>query len=104
MRRDRLGIIAFSILMIFSGLPAVVFAQLPAPRLDWVYPPGGQAASSIEVTVGGADLDELSALQFDHPGIVARPKMTEASEFVPATAVANVFLVDIAADVPVGLY
>ena len=104
MRRDRLGIIAFSILMIVSGLPSVVFAQLPAPRLDWVYPPGGQAASSIEVTVGGADLDELSALQFDHPGIVARPKMTEASEFVPATAVANVFLVDIAADVPVGLY
>ncbi|MEC8801601.1 MAG: hypothetical protein VXX55_12620, partial [Planctomycetota bacterium] len=61
MRRDRLGIIAFSISMIVSSLPSVVFAQLPAPRLDWVYPPGGQAASSVEVTVGGADLDELSA-------------------------------------------
>ncbi len=91
--------------LLFSvALQHTVLAQLPAPRLDWVYPPGGQTGTSLEVTVGGADLDDLSALQFNHPGIVARPKMTEASEFAAAVPVANVFVLDVAADVPAGIY
>ena len=98
------GSFILALLLSLAAFQQAAMAQLPAPRLDWVYPPGGQVGTSLEVTAGGADLDELTALEFNHPGIVARPKMTEASEFVPAAPVANVFVVDVAADVPAGIY
>lgn len=70
-------------------LPAV--AQLPATRLTTVFPPGGQAGTTVEVTVQGADLEEPARLAFSHPGITAqlldltRFKVTIASNVPPGT-------------------
>ena len=48
-----------------------VAAQLPATQLSTVFPPGGQAGSSVEVTVQGSDLEEPARLDFSHSGITA---------------------------------
>lgn len=53
-------------------LPAV--AQLPQPVLNHVFPPGGAAGSTNEITVAAADLDEPGALVFSDPRIVGELK------------------------------
>lgn len=80
-------------------------AQLPQPKLDWVYPSGGQRGTKVAVTVGGTDLDEGREIIFSHSGIIARQQRTAADEFyTDGQAIANAFTVEIAADVPPGLY
>ena len=64
---------------------------LPVVRLDTVFPPGGKAGSEVEVTVAGADFDEVKALHFSNPGITAEPKDKR-------------FVVKIAPNVPPGIY
>ncbi|MFH1303695.1 MAG: IPT/TIG domain-containing protein, partial [Planctomycetota bacterium] len=44
-------------------------AELPNPVLKSVFPPGGQAGSTIEVTVTGTGLDEVSRLICSRPDI-----------------------------------
>ena len=65
MRRTTL----FAILLLASTLRA----DLPAIRLTSVFPPGARAGTTVDVTVTGADLDDLSDLRFSHPGVFARP-------------------------------
>lgn len=80
-------------------------AQLPQPKLDWIFPPGGQRGTQVDVTVGGADLDEARELIFSHPKLSARPKRTAADEFYPeGQTVPNQFTMEIGADVPLGSY
>ena len=55
------------------------FAQLPTAQLTSVFPPGGKQGATVEVTVAGADLDELEKLVFNHAGLSAAAKMTAAS-------------------------
>ncbi len=71
-------------------------------RVYAFFPPGAQAGTTTDVTVtSGADLEELSKLLFNHPGITAVQKMQDqAGKSVP---VANTFTVSVAADVPAGL-
>src|SRR5436190_21465664 len=38
---------------------------LPTPRITLVAPPGGQAGSTFEVTVTGADLNDAEGLHFN---------------------------------------
>jgi hypothetical protein len=77
------------------------FAQLPQTRLYSVFPPGGQAGTTVELKItGGDDLEEISQVRFSHPGIVAKPKMVEGQPL----PVENTFDVTIAADVPSGSY
>ncbi|GIW93622.1 MAG: hypothetical protein KatS3mg110_1663 [Pirellulaceae bacterium] len=84
---------------------APLFGQLPAARLSGLYPPGGQAGQTVEVTISGADLDEATKLWFSHPGLRAEPKMAEPGPFDSGPQpVPNVFLVQIAPDVPPGFY
>lgn len=80
---------------------AAAFAQLPHTRLYSVFPPGGQAGTTVPLTItGGEDLEEISQVRFNHPGIQARPKVLDGqSQPVP-----NTFDVTIAADVPSGVY
>lgn len=67
-------------------------AQEPGPRLDVIFPPGGQSGTSFEVRVGGSALDGLSGLVCDEPRITA-------------TALGNLrFTLHIPKDVPPGLY
>ena len=78
-------------------LAAPAFAQqvtLPLPRLLTLQPMGGQAGSTVEVTLTGEHLEEVQALVFSSPHLQARP--------VPGNE--NKFLVDIAADAPAGVH
>ena len=46
--------------------------QLASLQIDAASPPGAQSGTTLEVSVAGQDLDELSALTFTHPGIAAK--------------------------------
>ncbi len=87
-----------------------VGAQLPAARLEALVPAGGRPGTTVEITIHGADLDDVTELRFTHPGIAAKPVMLElgpfdAPPFGSGPQVAeNRFEVSIAADVPPGAY
>lgn len=49
-------------------------AQLPAPRITWIFPAGAALGSTQEVTVAGTDLDEPRGLVFSDPRITAPPR------------------------------
>lgn len=84
---------------------AAARAEFPRPQLNALLPSGGQRGTSVELAVVGVDLDDLAGLRFSHPGIVARPVMSSPSEFDPEPRpVPGRMRVDIAADVPPGLY
>ena len=88
------------LLVLLSVEAPRLVAQLPTARLWTVFPAGGKAGSSIEVTVSGVDLDDPAQLYFSHPGLTTKPKVTLKSD--PSEA--NKFVVTIASDVPPGLY
>jgi hypothetical protein len=48
-------------------------AQLPAARLDAVFPAGVQAGATVEITLHGSDLDGAERLLFSVPGLSAEP-------------------------------
>ena len=91
------GLVLFAI-----ATPAV--AQLPHARLNWIYPAGGKAGASVEVSVGGTDLDNATGLYFSHPGITAQVKTGPATPLPKPPVLPGQFTVTIAADVPPGLY
>jgi hypothetical protein len=81
------------------------FAQLPSTQLTAVFPPGGKQGTSVEVTVSGADMDDVDRLLFNHGGITATPKMAAPSDLMPTPQpVPGAFTVQIAGDVPPGMY
>lgn len=82
---------------------SILQAQLPSTRLSALFPPGGQAGTVIDVTVtSGIELEEISTLLFNHPGITATPKTQEvAGKAVP---IPNQFSVSVAGDVAPGNY
>ncbi|MFO0918290.1 MAG: hypothetical protein U0872_08250 [Planctomycetaceae bacterium] len=78
-------------------------AQLPQTRVYSIFPLGGEAGTSFDLTLtSGADLEEINQLLFNHPGLTATPKLQTVSGQQPP--VANTFTVTIAPDVPVGRY
>jgi len=86
-------------------LAATAFGQLPATRLDAIFPAGGQSGQSVEASVAGADLDNVDQLQFSHAGITATVKMADPGPFdTGPQPVANTFVVTIRPDVPAGHY
>lgn len=62
--------------------------QWPTPRLGGISPPGGQAGGTIEITLGGADLEGIEGLWFDDPGIRAflKKDLTFAVAIAPTVA------------------
>jgi hypothetical protein len=78
---------------IATTLPQAAQAQLPQTRIYAVFPPGAQAGQTVDVTVtNGVDLDEISGMRFNHPGIKATHKS------------GNTFSVAVAANVEPGVY
>jgi hypothetical protein len=73
-------------------LVATARADLPSPRLDRITPLGAAAASSVEIEVVGADIEDGNRLLFEHSGIKAEHLKDRK------------FKVTIAADVPGGTY
>lgn len=63
---------AFIFVLLFSG-KWVVAAQ-PNPVLNHIFPAGGQAGSSVEVTVAGSGLTKISELRCSHPAITSSTK------------------------------
>jgi len=82
---------------------------LPQPRLLVVSPAGGQAGTTVEVSLTGNDLDQPQKLLFNHPGIKAEPtsepsKPTKPPQGGQQALMTAKFKVTIPADVPVGSY
>jgi hypothetical protein len=92
-------------LLVLLASPLTAVAQLPTAQLTSIYPLGGKPGTSVDVTVGGADLDDAEKLIFNHPGLTAQPKMAPQSEFEKtAKPLAGQFTIQIAGDVPPGIY
>jgi hypothetical protein len=72
---------------------------LPSPRLLTTLPMGGQAGTTVEVTITGDNLDDADELIFSDKRITAVPKLDAAGQ-----PEAGKRLVTIAADCPPGLY
>ncbi|MCX6860152.1 MAG: hypothetical protein NTX70_08005 [Verrucomicrobia bacterium] len=60
---------------------ATLWAQLPLAKLNTVFPLGGAAGSSVEVTVSGSDLDAAEGLMFSDPRVTATPVPGSADRF-----------------------
>lgn len=98
--RGSLRIVMLS--LVSSGLASSSFAQsvcLPAPRLLTTMPMGGKAGTSVDVTIAGEHLDDVSDLSFSDPRLKATRKLDAAGK-----PVANQYLVEIPADCPIGVY
>ncbi|MBC7815622.1 MAG: hypothetical protein IAG10_01845, partial [Planctomycetaceae bacterium] len=79
------------------------FAQLPQAKLFSVFPPGAQVGVATEIAISnGVEMDEANRLIFNHAGITAAQKVTDANGV--KTPVANTFVVNVAAGVPDGIY
>ena len=86
-------------------LPIAFAAAAQPPRLQTVFPLGGQAGQVVEVSVGGDELAEAERLIFSHPGITAAPVMRPPDRFYPEPRpVGGRFTVKIEADVPPAIY
>ncbi|WP_395730087.1 PPC domain-containing protein [Prosthecobacter sp.] len=84
-------------LAVFTWMAASALAQqvtLPLPRLLTVMPMGGQAGTTVEVTITGENTENISELMFSTPKITAKPVAGAEKKFT----------VTIAPDVPVGVY
>jgi hypothetical protein len=78
---------------------------LPNPRLNYVFPAGGQVGTTFELKVTGDDLDDARELHFSHAGITAtlqtaKPGLGQAGP----QPVFGTFKVSIARDVPPGVF
>ena len=92
--------LAVGILLVSPAL-----AQLPATRLDGLFPAGGATGSTIEIIISGLDLDDVDRLQFSHEGIKASRKMAEPTKFDEGPQpVENAFLITIDGNVPPANY
>lgn len=72
---------------------------LPTPRLLTITPMGGQAGTTLEVSITHQHVDAVQELLFSTPQVTAKPVITPAGTPVP-----NRFLVTIAADAPLGVH
>ena len=62
----------------FLGFATSLFGQLPAARLDGIFPAGASPGATVEVTISGTNLDDVDRLVFSHEGITLTRKMAEA--------------------------
>lgn len=86
----------------FVGV-APAMGQLPQARLFSIFPCGGKAGTTVELSLTTVtDLDEADHLLFNHSGITAVPKTIDAGGM--KKPVPNVFEVTIRPDVPSGIY
>ncbi len=84
-------------LICFAAFEPSASAQLPVPQLKWVFPLGAKTGSSVEVEIGGNNLDDTTKLYFSHAGITAQ-LVTDGKDKKPR------FKISVAANVPVGDY
>ena len=69
---------AFRILLTSLALLAGILAagaQLPVARLHSISPAGGQIGSTFEISISGADLDDVTDLLFSNTNVTAKAKI-----------------------------
>jgi hypothetical protein len=109
------------LLAVAFAVASVAVAQqpqnlLPLPRINSVFPAGGKAGTTVDVTALGTDLDDATALTFSHPGLKAEVVLPPADppadpkkkdppkkKNAPPPTEAK-FKITVAADVPPGAY
>ncbi len=84
----------FCFLIVLSSSALAQQVTLPLPRLLTVMPMGGQAGQSVEVTITGENIEDVTELTFSTPKITAKP----------VAGALNKFTVSIVADAEVGVY
>ena len=97
---------AFGFMLVFFAtcVPAA-FAQLPAPDLSRLNPPAARAGETLNVSLYGSNLEELTELRFTHPGITAERVVQTPDEFFPEPRpVGSSFSVTVSESVPPGIY
>ena len=57
--------------------------QWPAPKLTSIFPLGGKAGTTVEVSVVGVDIDQPESLWFSHPGIKGKANEPPAADKEP---------------------
>ncbi|HCN77606.1 MAG TPA: serine protease [Verrucomicrobiales bacterium] len=82
------------LLSVFAVSALAQQVTLPLPRLLTIMPMGGQAGQSVEVTITGENIEDVTELAFSTTKITAQP----------VAGAVNKFTVSIAADAPVGVY
>lgn len=84
------------------GMTSLATAQsvcIPLPRLLTTTPMGGQAGTSVEITITGENIEDASDLHFAHSGITAKHKLDANGQ-----PLANQYILTIAPDCPTGLH
>src|SRR5262249_8247187 len=72
---------------------------LPAPRLLTIMPMGGRAATTVEVTITGENIDRAAGPVFSPPRLPATPNAPR-----PGQVETRTFVVTIAPDAPQGVH
>src|SRR5437868_2148401 len=88
-------LLTIGVLSLYLAVPA--FSQqvtLPLPHLLTMMPMGGQAGTTVEVTITGENIEDAGELVFSTPKITAKAVL----------GAENKFSVNIAADAPIGVY
>ncbi|REJ88128.1 MAG: hypothetical protein DWQ34_23180 [Planctomycetota bacterium] len=105
MATSRFASFVFGAAAVLLSSTGVAVAQLPAARLDGIFPAGGSPGATVETTITGANLDDADRLHFSHPGITAERKLADPGPFDEGPQpVPNEFVVTIKQDVPPGHY
>ncbi len=97
----RVGAMSILVIVVVSSANA----QLPASKLDGLFPAGAAPGSTLEVTISGTNLDETDKLVFSQAGIRAALKMADPTPFDEGPQrVENTFVVTVDANTPPGRY
>ena len=92
--------IALAALVLCQGQSAVAqLVGLPLPRLLTLMPMGGQAGTTVEVTLTGENIESVTEMLFSTPKITAVPVKDEKGAVVE-----NKFVLTIAPDAPIGVH
>ena len=67
-----------------------VVAQLPVARITSVFPPGGKAGTSVEVTITGNDLDDTTRLWFSNPSVTSTQKFSADGQSEPGRFIVTI--------------
>lgn len=94
----------FVILALGCLLTASTEAQLPVADLTRIVPRAIAPGTKTRVNCVGQHLEQLTELQFSHPGITANRTLLPATDVLPKRPHAAYFDVSVAADVAPGIY
>lgn len=95
----------FFVILLLAASLSTAFAQLPYSDLHLVSPSIGRVGESMEVTITGDNLEEISALRFNDTRITGAPVRTKPDDIYPEGRIQKSrFTVTLPAGIPPGIY